>query len=330
MESVKLKISYAPFVRSKDSIEAVMYNVALALAPATVMSVYLFGMSALVVNLVCILSCIAFEWLMDTIRKKPASCLDGSALVTGLLLALNVPSNLPVWMLVVGSFIAIAAAKHVFGGLGHNVFNPALVARVFLLISFPAAMTSWPVPAPFSFDMNVDMPTAASPLGILKTDGLQALGSFSIMDGFYGTMNGSMGETSAIALFIGAAWLFYKRYITIYIPLTMIGSVFIFTGIFYLLDPTTYASPVFHMVTGGLVLGAFFMATDMVTSPLSVRGQILFGLGCGLLTAIIRLWGGYPEGVSFAILIMNGFVPLLDRWDLADRKAQHQKKSETT
>ena len=324
MESVNLKVSNAPFVRSKDSIESVMYNVALALAPATVMSVYLFGMKALVLTVVSILSCIAFEWLMDKARKKPNSCFDGSALVTGLLLALNVPANLPLWMVVTGAFIAIVASKHAFGGLGYNVFNPALVARVFLLISFPAAMTSWPVP------FSVDMQTAASPLGILKTDGLDAaLASFSIMDGFYGTMNGSLGETSVLALLAGAAWLWYKKYITMYIPLSLIGSVFLFTGLFYLIDPTTYASPTFHMVTGGLILGAFFMATDMVTSPLSVRGQLLFGLGCGLLTAVIRLWGGYPEGISFAILIMNSFVPLIDRWDLNDRKALQTKKPET-
>ncbi|MCF8216029.1 MAG: RnfABCDGE type electron transport complex subunit D [Chlorobium sp.] len=323
MDSVKLKVSYAPFVRTKDSIESVMYNVALALAPATVMSIYLFGMPALLVTVICIVSCIGFEWLMDTIRKKPASCLDGSAFVTGLLLALNVPSNLPIWMLVVGSFIAIAAAKHVFGGLGHNIFNPALVARVFLLVSFPAAMTSWPVP------FSIDMQTAASPLGILKTDGVEAaMKSLDLMNGFYGTMNGSMGETSALALLAGAAWLFYKRYITIYIPFTMLGSVLLFSAIFHMIDPSAYAPPLFHLVTGGLILGAFFMATDMVTSPLSIRGQVIFGLGCGLLTAVIRLWGGYPEGVSFAILIMNGFVPLIDNWDLNERKAIHQKKSE--
>lgn len=330
MESVNLKVSNAPFVRSKDSIESVMYNVALALAPATVMSVYLFGIRALVLTVVCILSSIAFEWLMDKARKKPNSCLDGSALVTGLLIALNVPANLPLWMAVTGSFIAIVATKHAFGGLGYNVFNPALVARVFLLISFPAAMTSWPMPAPFSFDMMVDMETGASPLGILKTDGVQAaLASLSLMDGFYGTMTGSLGETSALALLAGAAWLWYKKYITMYIPLTIIGSVFLFTGLFHLIDPGTYASPAFHMVTGGLILGAFFMATDMVTSPLSIRGQLLFGLGCGLLTAVIRLWGGYPEGISFAILIMNSFVPLIDHWDLNDRKAENKKKPET-
>ncbi|MCG8376162.1 MAG: RnfABCDGE type electron transport complex subunit D, partial [Chlorobiales bacterium] len=271
-----------------------------------------------------------FEWLMDKARKKPNSCLDGSALVTGLLIALNVPANLPLWMAVTGSFIAIVATKHAFGGLGYNVFNPALVARVFLLISFPAAMTSWPMPVPFSFDVMVDMETGASPLGILKTDGVQAaLASLSLMDGFYGTMTGSLGETSALALLAGAAWLWYKKYITMYIPLTIMGSVFLFTGLFHLIDPGTYASPAFHMVTGGLILGAFFMATDMVTSPLSIRGQLLFGLGCGLLTAVIRLWGGYPEGISFAILIMNSFVPLIDRWDLNDRKAENKKKPET-
>lgn len=331
MESVNLKVSNAPFVRSKDSIESVMYNVALALAPATVMSVYLFGMKALLLTVVSILSCIGFEWLMDKARKKPDSCLDGSALVTGLLLALNVPANLPLWMVFIGAFIAIVASKHVFGGLGFNVFNPALVARVFLLISFPAAMTSWPVPAPFSFDAAIDMETAATPLGILKTEGIETMAaSFSLMDGFLGNMNGSLGETSALALLAGAAWLWYKKYITMHIPLTLIGSVFLFTGLFHLIDPGTYASPMFHMLTGGLVLGAFFMATDMVTSPLSIRGQLIFGLGCGLLTAVIRLWGGYPEGISFAILIMNSFVPLIDRWDLNDRKALQQKKQTTS
>ncbi len=331
MESVNLKVSNAPFVRSNDSIESVMYNVALALAPATVMSVYLFGMKALILTVFSILSCIGFEWLMDKARKKPNSCLDGSALVTGLLLALNVPANLPLWMVFIGAFIAIVASKHVFGGLGFNVFNPALVARVFLLISFPAAMTSWPVPMPFSFDVAIDMETAATPLGILKTEGLETVAaSFSLMDGLLGNMNGSLGETSALALLAGAAWLWYKKYITMHIPLTLIGSVFLFTALFHLIDPGTYASPMFHMLTGGLVLGAFFMATDMVTSPLSIRGQLIFGLGCGLLTAVIRLWGGYPEGISFAILIMNSFVPLIDRWDLNDRKALQQKKQTTS
>ncbi|RTY35056.1 RnfABCDGE type electron transport complex subunit D [Chlorobium phaeovibrioides] len=323
MEPVKLKVSYAPFVRSKDSIESVMYNVALALFPATAMSVYYFGIPALLVTITAIASSVGFEWLTDKIRKKPDSCLDGSAIVTGLLLALNVPSSLPLWMVVVGAFVAIVVTKHLFGGLGFNIFNPALVARVFLLISFPVAMTSWAVP------FAVDMQTAASPLGILKTDGMAALSNFSYMDALLGKTGGSLGETSVLALLFGAAWLFYKRYITISIPLSFIASTLAFTGIFYLIDPTTYASPLFHFLTGGLVLGAFFMATDMVTSPLSLRGQLLFGIGCGLLTAVIRLWGGYPEGVSFAILIMNSLVPLLDKWDLDEIKAKKQKSLTT-
>jgi len=318
MEPLKLKVSYAPFVRSKDSIESVMYNVAVALLPATLVSICFFGWRALLVTGVSIVSSICFEWAIDKIRKKPTACLDGSALVTGQLLALNLPSGLPLWMVIMGAFVAIVIAKHLFGGLGFNIFNPALVARVFLLISFPAAMTEWY--APFS----VDMQTAASPLGILKTDGLQALAGFNTLDAFYGIRPGSLGETSILALLPGAAWLLYKKYITWHIPATFIGTTLLFTGIFYLIDPLGYASPLFHLLTGGLVLGAFFMATDMVTSPLSLRGQIIFGIGCGVLTAIIRLWGGYPEGVSFAILIMNALVPLLDRWDVSEIKAKKQ------
>lgn len=315
----KLNVSYAPFVRSKDSIESVMYHVALALLPATAMSIYYFGLSALLVTLTAVASSILFEWATDKIRNKPMSCLDGSGVVTGLLLALNVPAGLPLWMVVLGSFVAIVVTKHLFGGLGFNVFNPALVARVFLLISFPVAMTQWPVP------QSVDMQTAASPLGILKTDGLEALAGFSYMDAFMGRVEGSIGETSVIALLLGAAWLLYKRYITLWVPLSFIGSTLAIVAIAWAVDPTSYADPLFHLLTGGLVLGAFFMATDMVTSPLSIRGQLLFGFGCGLLTAVIRLWGGYPEGVSFAILIMNSVVPLLDRWDLEDVKAKKQK-----
>jgi electron transport complex protein RnfD len=315
MQSLSLKVSYAPFVRSADTIEKVMYNVAIALAPATLLSIYYFGWRALLVHVIAIVSCIFFEWASDWVRKKETTCLDGSAFVTGLLVGLNVPAGLPIWMVIIGCFVAIVVSKQLFGGIGFNIFNPAMVARVFLLISFPAEMTSWPIP------FSVDMETAASPLGILKTDGLQALAQMDLWKATTGEITGSLGETSVIALLIGAVWLLYKRYITLTIPLTFVLSTFAFTGIFYLIDPTTYASPVFHLLTGGLILGAFFMATDMVTSPLAFRGQLIFGLGCGLLTAVIRLWGGYPEGVSFAILIMNGFVPLLDSWDLSSERA---------
>ncbi|ACF14211.1 electron transport complex, RnfABCDGE type, D subunit [Chloroherpeton thalassium ATCC 35110] len=322
MQTVTLKVSYAPFVRSSDSIEKVMYNVAIALAPATVLSIYFFGWRALVLTILSVVSCIGFEWAVDKIRgREQTAALDGSAFVTGLLLALNVPSSLPYWMLIIGAFVAIVISKHLFGGLGYNIFNPALVARVFLLISFPVAMTNWPVP------FGVDMETAASPLGVLKTDGVAAIQDISLWHMSFGQIGGSIGETSAIALVLGALWLLFNRYITLTIPLSFILTTFGFTGIFYLLDPLHYASPIFHVLTGGLLLGAFFMATDMVTSPIALRGQLLFGFGCGLLTAIIRLWGGYPEGVSFAILIMNALVPLIDSWDLSDKKQKAKEEA---
>lgn len=310
MENSKLIASYPPYVRDEDTIEKIMYTVSAALLPAVAASVYFFGSRALTLLLVCVISSAGFEYLFNRIRKQEATFLDGSAILTGILLALNLPSNLPYWMAVMGSFVAIGIVKQLFGGLGYNIFNPALAARVFLLISFPVAMTSWPVP------FAVDAQTAASPLGILKTEGLQAVSSISLWQAFSGSIGGSFGETSGLALLAGAVVLFWKRYITWLIPFSFIGTVFLFTGIFHLIDPSAYASPLFHMATGGLILGAFFMATDMVTSPVSKRGQLIFGLGCGLLTAIIRLFGGYPEGVSFAILIMNALVPLLDKWDV--------------
>lgn len=320
MAEVTLKVSYPPYFRSSDSIEKIMYTVVIALLPATATSVYFFGIRALWLSVVSIVSCVFFEWIVNVIRKKDVACFDGSAILTGLLLALNVPSSLPYWMMVLGAFVAIVITKQLFGGLGFNPFNPALVARVFLLISFPVAMTNWPAP------QVVDMQTAATPLGLLKTEGVQAIMGIDIWKAFWGQIGGSIGETSSLAVLLGALILFFKRYITFMIPVSFLATTFAFTGIFYLIDPTSYASPLFHMVTGGLMLGVFFMATDMVTSPISRRGQLIFGIGCGLLTAIIRLFGGYPEGVSFAILIMNAFVPLLDKWDLAPKARRLEEK----
>ena len=317
---VELKVSYPPYFRAKDSIEKIMYTVALALLPAAATSIYFFGLRALWLTLICVLSCVLFEWLINLMRHQTRTCFDGSAIVTGILLALNVPVSLPLWMAIAGAFIAIVITKGLFGGLGYNPFNPALVARVFLLISFPVAMTNWPVP------FSVDMETAASPRGLLKTEGPAAIANLDLWRAFWGEITGSIGETSGLAILIGALILLLKRYITPVIPLTFIGSTFAFTGIFYLINPDKYASPLFHMTTGGLMLGAFFMATDMVTSPIARRGQIIFAIGCGLLTGVIRLFGGYPEGVSFAILIMNAFVPLLDRWDLAGKSRRLEVK----
>ena len=315
----KLTVSYAPHIHAGESIEKVMYTVVIALVPSVLASVYYFGLRALWVVLVSVFSCVASEFIINKIRKKELTCFNGSAVVTGILLALVIPSSVPLGMIVLGAVVAIIITKELFGGIGYNIFNPALVGRVFLLISFPVAMTAWPIPH------AVDMITAASPLGILKTDGAGAIADFTFWKLFLGEIGGSMGETSAFAILLGAALLYIRGYVSLKVPLTFIGTTFAFTGIFYLIDPAQYASPVFHLLSGGLMLGAFFMATDMVTSPMMARGQIIFAFSCGLLTGIIRLFGGYPEGVAFAILIMNAFVPLLDRWDLYSMQKRREE-----
>ncbi len=299
----------SPQGRVTESTTKIMYTVCITLMPALAVSVWMFGWEALRVIALTAVFTVGIEALISRIAPYKINFMDGSSLLTGILLAMNVPSNAPWWMLLIGSLVAVILGKQVFGGLGQNIFNPALVARVFLLISFPVAMTSWPLPG-----MAIDAATGATPLGILKTEGVGALATTSLADLAIGQMGGSLGEMSALALLIGALYLLYKRYITWEIPILFIAVVFVFTGIFYLIDPNQYASPVFHILTGGVFLGAFFMATDMVTSPLTFKGRVIFGIGCGLFTAIIRLFGSYPEGVSFAILLMNGVVPLLDKY----------------
>jgi electron transport complex protein RnfD len=297
-----------------------MWSVVIALLPALAVSVFYFGLPVLILTLVSIATCLLTEYLIQRFMLKGnVSITDGSAVITGLLLAFNVPANLPIWILMIGAFVAIAIAKMPFGGLGKNPFNPALVGRVFLLISFPVQMTTWPKPTPI-WNLGADVITGPTPLGILK-EGVkngQAVGDLmtempSYVDLLFGQMGGSFGEVSAIALLIGAIFLLIRKVITWEIPVSFLLTAFLFSGIFYLVDPTTYANPCFHLVTGGLMLGACFMATDMVTSPTSRWGMIVFGVGCGLLTIIIRLFGAYPEGVSFAILIMNAFVPLINK-----------------
>ena len=310
---MQLKVSFPPHIRSEETIERIMYSVALALMPATFFSVYLFGFDALLVTLVSVASCIGFEYLCNRIRKRDhLSCWDGSGFVTGLLLALNLPAGLPLGMVVLGSFVAIVFAKEVFGGLGFNIFNPALVARVFLLISFPAAMTSWPVHR----GAGVDGLTSATPLGLIKTEGIEAVQNLGIEDMMLGFSGGCLGETSGIFLILGAAFLMYRKLITYVIPLGYMGSTVLFCWIAQLVDPSLTFGPLQHLFSGGLILGACFMATDMVTSPLTAKGQWVFAIGCGTLTAILRLWGSFPEGVSFAILLMNAAVPLIERWEL--------------
>jgi electron transport complex protein RnfD len=295
-----------------------MWSVVLALLPATVLAVVFFGWQAVWVIAITVLSCVAFEALSQRLRGAEITIGDGSAVVTGLLLALNMPPSSEWWLCVVGSFIAIAIAKHLYGGLGYNPFNPALVARVALLISFPTQMTTW---APTLYMPNVaDALTSATPLGAIKEKVIRGIAldpvfmPADVWDLMIGNIKGSLGETSVIALLIGAAFLIWRGYIFWQVPVSYIATVFVFTGVAFALDPTAVASPVFHVISGGLIIGAFYMATDMVTSPVTVRGMLIFGIGCGIITCVIRLWGGYPEGVSFAILIMNATVPLLDRY----------------
>jgi electron transport complex protein RnfD len=308
-----LHVSGSPHVHSDESVKKIMWSVVLALVPAFLVSVYYFGLPVIILTLVSIGCCVGFEYLIQRymLHQKPTVD-DGSAVVTGLLLAFNVPSNLPIWIMVIGALVAIGIAKMPFGGLGHNPFNPALVARVTLLIAFPVQMTSWPVPTPLWSFHFADAVTGPTTLGLIKEGGdLTQLPTYANM--LIGQMGGSFGEVSAIALLIGAGFLLWKRIITWHIPVSFIATVFIIAGIFHLVNPEVYVNPMIHLLAGGLILGACFMATDMVTSPTSPWGMIVFGCGCGLLTIIIRLFGAYPEGVSFSILLMNAVVPLINK-----------------
>jgi Na+-translocating ferredoxin:NAD+ oxidoreductase subunit D len=316
-----LNISPAPHIFGKDTTRSIMLDVIIALSPALIASVYYFGSGAIIVTLTSIVSCLIFEYLIQKyILKGPITITDGSAIVTGLLLAFNLPSNLPVFIIIIGSLVSIGIAKMTFGGLGNNPFNPALVGRVFLLISFPVQMTSWPVPAGFKTGY-ADAITGATPLALLK-EGLKNGESVSkLMDQipshmqmFYGHMGGSMGEVAAAALIIGFIYMLKRKTITWHIPVAVLGSIAAFTAILWFINPEKNADPVFHLLTGGVMLGAIFMATDYVTSPMSYKAMIIYGIGIGVLTVIIRVFGSYPEGVSFAILIMNAFVPLMNKY----------------
>lgn len=316
-----LNVSPSPHIHGKESTQRLMLNVVIALMPALFTSVFYFGMGAIIVTLTSVSSCLLFEYLIQRFFfKKPISITDGSALVTGLLLAFNLPSNIPVLLVVIGSFVSIGVAKMTFGGLGNNPFNPALVGRVFMLISFPVQMTSWPVPKGFSTGYT-DAVTGATPLAIVK-EGLKNGESISqLMDKiptpaqmFLGDMGGSMGEVAAVALLIGFVYLLVKKVITWHIPVSIVGSMAIFTTILWLSNPEKFANPMFHILAGGVLLGAIFMATDYVTSPMVPKSMIIYGCGIGILTVLIRVFGSYPEGVSFAILIMNAFVPLMNAY----------------
>jgi Na+-translocating ferredoxin:NAD+ oxidoreductase subunit D len=316
-----LNVSPSPHVHGKESTQKLMLTVFVALIPAFITSVFYFGIGALIVTATSVASCLLFEYLIQKyVLKKPLSITDGSALVTGILLAFNLPSNIPVFIIIVGSFISIAVAKMTFGGLGNNPFNPALVGRVFMLISFPVQMTSWPLPKGLATGYT-DAVTGATPLAIIK-EGLKNGEPLSALMNqiptpaqmFLGNMGGSMGEIAAVALLIGFIYLLVKKVITWHIPVSVIGSMAIFTAILWLVNPEKNANPMFHLLAGGVLLGAIFMATDYVTSPMVPKAMLIYGFGIGVITVIIRVYGAYPEGVSFAILIMNAFVPLMNTY----------------
>lgn len=308
-----LNVSGSPHVHSDESTKKIMWRVNLALVPTLLVGIAYFGLNALLVSMVSVAACVLFQWLIEKfIMKVPTTICDGSAVVTGLLLAFNVPATCSmIWIVAIGALVAMGIGKMSFGGLGKNPFNPALVGRVFMLISFPVQMTTWPVPAAKMFGSFVtDTNTGATPLGIIKEGGAESLPQ--LWDLFLGHMGGSLGEVSAIAILIGAIYLLCRRIISWHIPVAFIGTAFIFSWILNLAGVCP-VDPLTSILTGGIMLGACFMATDMVTSPMAKSGQLLFGFGCGLLTIIIRTWGSYPEGVSFAILLMNAATPLINR-----------------
>lgn len=304
----KVLVSSSPHIRSSESINTVMRDVVIALLPATVAGIWYFGISAAVVTVLSILSAMATEAGIQKLRKQKVSINDWSAVVTGLLLAMNLPSTAPWWLAVLGSAFAIAIVKHAFGGLGHNFMNPALAARAMLLAAYPVEMTGW-------VTSGADAISTATPLAIIK-DGLSigpnaAYELPSLMDLLVGNVGGCLGETSALALIVGGLYLIYRGVISIRIPAAYIGTVAVLT---LALNGFDSLMMVYHLLAGGLMLGAFFMATDYASSPITKKGQIIFGIGCGLITTIIRFFGGYPEGVSYSILLMNVAAPLIEKY----------------
>ncbi|MDD4504712.1 MAG: RnfABCDGE type electron transport complex subunit D, partial [Clostridiaceae bacterium] len=314
MENTRFLVSSSPHIRSGETTQRIMLDVIIALMPALFAGVFYFGFKALTLTVTAVVFAVAAEAVMQKIMGKPITINDLSAVVTGILIAFNVPATLPLWIVAVGSIFAIAVAKQCFGGLGFNFINPALAARAMLLASWPVRMTSWVAPGP-------DAVSTATPLAIIKGSIQGAVSSATpvaqalpdLWSLFLGNVGGCIGETSALALFIGGAYLLYRRVISHRIPVAYIGTVAVFAFLFGGFDSFVM---VYHIFAGGLFLGAIFMATDYSSSPMSARGQIVFGIGCGILTSVIRFYGGYPEGVSYSILLMNLATPLIDKYTM--------------
>ncbi|MBP3331564.1 MAG: RnfABCDGE type electron transport complex subunit D [Tidjanibacter sp.] len=323
----KLIVSLAPHLHNPNNTTAkMMFNVVIALMPALIVSSMIYGWRVLFVSLFSVACCLLFEWFIKKymLGGKPTLC-DGSAVVTGLLLAFNLPLNIPLWMVAVGALVAIGVAKMTFGGLGKNPFNPALVGRVFLLVAFPVAMTTFPEVTGAVAGGTTDALSGATPLAMMKMAAkgdvpmTEVLSRLEMQSLFMGIKSGSMGEISAIALLLGFAWLLYKRVIKWHIPVVVLGTMFVIGGVAHLLAPESFIQPLYHILTGGAILGAVYMATDYVTSPMTVKGSVIYAIGIGAITMAIRMKGAYPEGMSFAILIMNSFVPLIDKYILPKR-----------
>ena len=323
-------ISLSPHVHGGDSVSKNMYGVCIALVPALLASLWFFGLGAAIVLATSVLSCVFFEWAITKFLLKRPGCsiCDGSAILTGLLLGFNLPSNLPIWLIIIGALVAIGIGKMTFGGLGQNPFNPALVGRVFLLISFPVQMTTWAD----NLHDSIDGVSGATPLSLMQKAILEKDASVlndlpSSLEMLFGQTEGSLGEVSALLLLLGCAYMLWKKIITWHIPVSILGTVAIFSGIMHIVNPI-YAMPHVVLMSGGLILGACFMATDYVTSPMTGKGQLIYGVCIGLLTVIIRNWGAYPEGMSFAILIMNAFTPLINTYCKPERFGEVIRKEE--
>ena len=323
-------ISLSPHVHGGDSVSKNMYGVCIALVPALLASLWFFGLGAAIVLATSVLSCVFFEWAITKFLLKRPGCsiCDGSAILTGLLLGFNLPSNLPIWLIIIGALVAIGIGKMTFGGLGQNPFNPALVGRVFLLISFPVQMTTWAD----NLHDSIDGVSGATPLSLMQKAILEKDASVlndlpSSLEMLFGQTEGSLGEVSALLLLLGCAYMLWKKIITWHIPVSILGTVAIFSGIMHIVNPI-YAMPHVVLMSGGLILGACFMATDYVTSPMTGKGQLIYGVCIGLLTVIIRNWGACPEGMSFAILIMNAFTPLINTYCKPERFGEVIRKEE--
>ena len=312
----KLVVAPAPHVQTSQSTARIMRDVVIALMPALVVSTVVFGLDVLRVTALSVVSCVVIEYLIQKFMVRGATTVGNwSAVVTGVLLAFNLPASIPWWIVVMGAFVAIAVAKMTFGGLGKNPFNPALVGRVFLLIAYPVQMTTWPLPVNGSFDVL----SGATPLAAGK-QGLPGPGAIGVQEMLLGNIPGSLGEVAALALICGFVYLLWRRVITWQIPVTILGTMALFAFVVAAAKgglsagPVLWQFPLFHVLAGGALLGAIFMATDYSTSPMTVRGGVIFGIGIGAITMCIRLWGAYPEGMSFAILIMNAVVPLINKY----------------